>query len=911
MKKAISILVFSICIFANNSVHAQSEGVPISALPAYTGNLSGIWIPVAAGATTKKIDAGQIAYTKMDSLYQRNDTLFGKKNNSSTEFFIKSDIEVLDNIGELKSIAAAPLVYNPMKNIYHVKGFYHPNDGGGGDFILMDTSGAASVNGMIIPAGSGQAFVRVKNGDYNLKWFGAIGGGLATFSTDSLAIRTAFAFLNTIKGSKKLYVPNTQYADGTRSFYGFSGTGLMQLNDIEIYGDGKGKSEIRNVSPLNSGLTPGAIFIGSNYETDSSKSPFSGLVKKYHMDTAFAGDTMLSFRDTWVGQGHDLYVGEIVAYGCYLFNKNSKASKPLYSFMECNQIKSLTPTQVVFNYPFSFDLKRDTSGEYPQLFNLNDKNGLLIRGGVPAYTTKGFSLHDMTITQAGVDELADTTISARLGGVFGVGGFYESRFYNLDIDAYSGIGGNLFTHVSWDNIKLRSEKKFMDFGYGSGPDNTISNSSYEFKESPASDYASGWFISNNGNHGFKVINIKATGNFRGSNFFTLTGVRNSELRNININFPQYNYDQPVFTIGNSDTFNTCTNLTIDNINVTYGAMGKGMQILGGGEGASISNVNISNIYLNGNMLYYTGATSFEFDAYGVTTNPKRQDQYTTNGSTYQCVSSTINAYGISVTTWRRISGTNEPLSPGTLTKLNGQGDAAINYYQTAIVPVSNPDALSISDIKGGLSIRNFNATRGRLYLDSVLNTNLIDITVGDSLFSVVSGRVYTGSRFRVNVPYTNYYNLPGGEINVIGGVSYLNGSPLGAPLPKGVNLTYTGTRTWDGTPPTGETNSYTWSQDANGKIDLWMAFSYTSSGASNTSLTLDWPTGVPLPLEPTALSSVLYAEACKIITGGSITNQTASFAHIKKISPGVYQIVVATGSLAAKVVIFHLSFLKQ
>ena len=451
----------------------------------------------------------------------------------------------------------------------------------------------------------------------------------------------------------------------------------------------------------------------------------------------------------------------------------------------------------------------------------------------------------------------------------------------------------------------------MDFGYGSGPGNIMKDINYEFKESPASDYASGWFISNNGNHGFSATDIKATGNFRGSNFFTLTGVRDAELRNININFPNYNYDQAVFLIGNNDSFNVNTNLTLDNINVTFGSIGKGMQILNADKSSSMSNVNISNIYLNGNMLYYTGTVLYQFNSSGVYLNPKRQDQYSTTGSTYQCSSSTMTSTGESVTKWIRISGTNDPLPTGVLTKLNGNGDGVLNYNATSIAPVSTPDALSIADINGGFTIRNFNATRGRIYLDSVLNTNLIDVRTGDSLFAFVGGQVFTGSRFRVNVPATNYYNLPGGEINVIGGVSYLNGAVLGAALPKGTNLTYSGTVTWDGTAPLTPTTSYSWSEDNNGKIDLWMQFSYATAGVSNTSMTLDWPTGVPLPLDPTAISSIEYAEAFKIVAGGSVTTQTASFAHIKKVSPGVYNIIVATGAVAAKVVYFHIGFLKQ
>jgi hypothetical protein len=844
---------------------------------------------------------GSIAYL--------NGTLY-VKSTLSWDAVQSTAVNVLNTFTDLLASSSDPFAAHP--ELYHVKGFYTANDGSGGDFVIIDTMGASLVPGMVYPVGTTRAYVRIVSNAsaFNLKWFGAIGGGLATFHQDSLALRNAMVFLNTITGSKRLYVPDAQYADGSRSFYGISGTGFMDLNNIEIFGDGKGKSEIRNVSPLDAATVAGSIFIGSNYETDSTKSPFHAGVKKYSIDTAGVGEVVLKLREAWIGLGHDLYIGEIIAYGWNKTYKGDTKGKPIFSFMENNRVIALTDTTVTLEYPTSFALKMDTAGNYPTLFNLNDKNNF-VRNGKPFYTTNNFSLHDMTITQAQVDELADTTISARLAGVWQPGGFFESNFYNLDIDAYSGLGGNLWTRCLWQNIHINSEKKLMDFGFGSGPGNVMKDIVYEFRESPASDYASGWFISNNGNHGFSATNITATGNFRGSNFFTLTGVRDAELRNININFPNYNYDQSVFVIGNSDSFNVNTNLTLDNINVTFGSIGKGMQILNPDLGSSISNVNISNIYLNGNMLYYTGATLYQFNSSGVYLNPKRQDQYSTNGSTYQCSSSTMTSVGESVTKWFRVSGTNDPLPTGVLTKINGNGDGVLNYTATSIAAVSTPDALSISDIKGGLSIRNFNAARGRLYLDSVLNSTLIDIKTGDSLFANVTGNTFTGSRFRVNVPATNYYNLPGGEINVIGGVSYLNGLALGAPLPKGTNLTYTGSIAWDGTAPLTPTTSYSWSEDNNGKIDLWMQFSYATAGVSNTTMTLDWPTGVPLPLDPTASGAIEYAEACKIVTGGSVTNQTASFAHIKKVSPGVYNIIVATGAVAAKVVYFHLTFPKQ
>lgn len=203
-------LIFLLSFFICGNLNAQSEGVPISALPAYSGNMSGIWIPVAAGATTKKIDAGQIAYAKMDSIYERNDSLFGKKNNNSTEFFIKSDITVLDNMAALSTIAASPLEYSSIKNIYQIKGYYHPNDGGGGDFMLIDTVGAGAIPGMVVPVGSTKAYVRNrdKSDNVNPAWWGLVAAD--TTIDNAPAINAAISYA-AIVGAKVVLNSNKNY----------------------------------------------------------------------------------------------------------------------------------------------------------------------------------------------------------------------------------------------------------------------------------------------------------------------------------------------------------------------------------------------------------------------------------------------------------------------------------------------------------------------------------------------------------------------------------------------------------------------------------------------------------------------------------------------------------------------------
>src|SRR5436190_2772832 len=69
----------------------------------------------------------------------------------------------------------------------------------------------------------------------NLISYGAKGLGISSIKEDTTALRKAIAFLNK-NGGGKLYIPNPP------KFYAFAGDGVFVGNNIEIYGDGKGKS---------------------------------------------------------------------------------------------------------------------------------------------------------------------------------------------------------------------------------------------------------------------------------------------------------------------------------------------------------------------------------------------------------------------------------------------------------------------------------------------------------------------------------------------------------------------------------------------------------------------------------------------------------------------------------------------
>ena len=101
---------------------------------------------------------------------------------------------VINTMADLQSISASSLTSPLLQEIYHVKGFYNPNDGVSGDFMLIDTASASLVPGMVYPVGSTKAYVRIwdKADNINPMWWGVIASD--TTVDNAPAINSAIAY---------------------------------------------------------------------------------------------------------------------------------------------------------------------------------------------------------------------------------------------------------------------------------------------------------------------------------------------------------------------------------------------------------------------------------------------------------------------------------------------------------------------------------------------------------------------------------------------------------------------------------------------------------------------------------------------------------------------------------------------
>lgn len=140
----------------------------------------------------------------------------------------------------------------------------------------------------------------------------------------------------------------------------------------------------------------------------------------------------------------------------------------------------------------------------------------------------------------------------------------------------------------------------------------------------------------------------------------------------------------------------------------------------------------------------------------------------------------------------------------------------------------------------------------------------------------------------------------------------------GAALYSGIfytpEATMSGSATWGGgTPPTGETAKFSWTQNvATREVSVKFYLSYSVIGATNTSVVIPWQSGLPNPVEHaglTAASQVLYL-GMGVIQGSETTpNTLVSKSYLRRnAADNAYEFLVNTTSASGKFVIMQLTY---
>lgn len=667
----------------------------------------------------------------------------------------------------------------------HVNGYYSFGDGGQGDFVRDNSSVADTIPGIIVQTTgiSTGRWNRKIVGDLNIRMLGAKGLGSSSIIQDTIALRFAIAYNKSLGNKYKIHVPESLDSTGLHSYYSFAGDPIYVGDNFTLYGDGKNKSEIRNVSPTSSTNDPfkGNIFIFSTYGSDSSTNPLQYQVPKYQLYDANFGDTVLILRGG-SANASNLAVGEVIGYGCVNGLKGSQPTQTRLIHWEQNEIYKIHDSTIILKNPLAIELTDDTVGSlypHPILLNMNNgKAGVSPKFHIQNGNCKNIDIGNMMLTQSITNELQDTAFKARVGSIWQPGGAYKANFHDLTTNSYVGIGGNMFTWTTWERITCTGEGKLLDVGYATSHC-TVRDITWSILENPVSDFATAAMIFNDDPHDISISRITMDGNFRGSNMIVISGGERMNLSNFNINFPLYDYPENLIQVG-GDSSRPSHDIHFKNWDITVAGAGRSLWMVQDAT-STIKNNNIDyiNMSFHNTLDGYYSTKQYNFYFHSVAQSPARNDVYTVNGSSYTMRDPAPRKVTDieSRSKFLKTSGTNDPTSSGTLTFVSGEGAATIPYDSVQIIDVPLPLAMDIEYYK---NVNFFNVTfdTGKLYFrkDTVLNVDATRST--DSLLTSNNGLFNIG----VVVPFAQTTSL-GNKLSIIGGIGYINGIPLIVPTP--------------------------------------------------------------------------------------------------------------------------------
>ena len=497
----------------------------------------------------------------------------------------------------------------------------------GGNFILLNNASLSNDGGMIFPSkikGTGWHWVRqAKNTDpINLKWYGAKGLGLPSYKDDSAALVNSIKFIKN-KGGGALYIP------ASTSFYGFNGNGILLPDNIEIYGDGP-KSEIKHVNPESGTFYRGVIFFTTTYGPNSTLS--------------IAREPVYTIQDAQKNQSYvvvdnpadlqKLKNNAVIGLAANFFFKKDNAKKPRFSEFELNEIVKLNADTVFLKHPLSVALQVQTEVERggkggggkrvggtkgnkvltPTQKDLARKGGSAViidasgdhsyndKLGVYDRLSKNISIHDMTLSQAEYNMISNTQYNADglPGNVIALGGTLDSRFYNLTLNAFGNFGGNMYNRCDVHDIKIVSSRKLIDFGYGSA-NTKIHDIEWVFKNSVIDTVARSFAYINDGTHDIEIYNLKASGNWSGTNLIQIAGgAHHIYIHDINLNIPAYNSpDNTAISLRDDNNLVYVHYITFKNINITLGIIKEFVSIRGDSTVSPNKNILFDNVHFTG------------------------------------------------------------------------------------------------------------------------------------------------------------------------------------------------------------------------------------------------------------------------------------------------------------------------
>lgn len=427
----------------------------------------------------------------------------------------------------------------------------------------------------------------------NVRWWGAIGNGLASYKKDSAAITMALRYLNA-RGGGSLYFPSTS------SFYGFNGMGILVPDNIEIFGDGA-QSEIKHVNPESTTYFPGCIFFTGTYGSQNPTSIFKTGVLSYTFKPISAGANYIVLNN--IADTSQFQIGEVFVLGSDQFFKKADTAKKRYLETEMIEVAKINLDTVFTTYALTSNYTYDAGvGSDPLAIEVNSGATTNTQLGVPDHCTKNVSIHDLTLSQADYNMIANTPYSGTRFpfNVIGLGETFNSQFYNLNINGLGTFGGNMYNQCNVHDLVINGAKKLFDFGYGTA-NSKFYNIKWTYLPTAIAAQDVAFIYWDDAMHNCEISNISAVGQWSGNNVFQITGgAYNLDIHDITFNLPNYNEpERSILRMDDDGSTIAVHDISMNNIKVNVQEVGQWIKFTGDAAASNSRNISFNNFTFTG------------------------------------------------------------------------------------------------------------------------------------------------------------------------------------------------------------------------------------------------------------------------------------------------------------------------
>ena len=379
----------------------------------------------------------------------------------SLEGFVIADntAVTVQNLAALKDV--------PITNsLVHVLSRTTPQDGYEGAFIWrtgnFTTQAAAdpaeaiyvTSNSVAISAG---AWVRQYTGAVLPQWWGWKPDSTpANAAAYDLIYPQILSFLNFMGGGAIDF-----RTDGSNYFP--MSKGQVLYDNIEMFSSTASgpNGHVRHVNPDNDPYFKGIFAYPSTYGANNAQSIEQAV--KYNLSAIALGAPSITF--TTPAEAANFAVGSLIVVASAVTWLKGAGQNIRRLWYECNEVTTVDAGTGVVG--LKYRMQEAISGT-PLAINVNQANGPVHPVlNIVNRMTRNLHIHNLHITQADRNEVADTALVVTPSFLFQIGGTFESKFHDLTLECFGGWAGNQWYRCEIHDIDLRSNRHIFDLGYGS------------------------------------------------------------------------------------------------------------------------------------------------------------------------------------------------------------------------------------------------------------------------------------------------------------------------------------------------------------------------------------------------------------------------------------------------------------